>query len=221
MPFSSPSWRLSCWSDGVCRQGRGQNWEMPGSRKFWEARYLIIGLAIRKHLCKYIEAVGWSKWFRNSAKLFLWTPRLIPRFWSWGRNQWLQWQWAKRLAWSVLLQYASLLVPQLCWYSHKCRRSFDSVSDFARKNSKSWGLILLPQWKSDIYWSAPNTANLYQTLDSLRLALYFLLFTLPPHVAYNPQIINNFSQVISPAQQAVQIPKSVCTLLNEDATKRD
>ena len=38
---------------------------------------------------------------------------------------------------------------------------------------------------------------------------------------YNPQTINNSSQVIPPAQKTVQIPKSICTLLNEDATKTD
>lgn len=35
------------------------------------------------------------------------------------------------------------------------------------------------------------------------------------------QTINNFSQVIPPAQQIVQIPKSICSLLNEDATKTE
>lgn len=40
-------------------------------------------------------------------------------------------------------------------------------------------------------------------------------------MAYNPQIVNNSSQVKPPAQQTVQIPKSICALLNEDALKKD
>lgn len=40
-------------------------------------------------------------------------------------------------------------------------------------------------------------------------------------MAYNPQTTNNFSQVTPPINQTIKIPKSVCTLLNEDAEKQD
>ena len=74
-----------------------------------------------------------------------------------------------------------------------------------------------------MFYSALSTANLDQISNSPRLALYFILFTLLPHpsVAYNPSTINNSSQIIPPAQQVVKIPKNICTLLNEDATKKD
>ena len=74
-----------------------------------------------------------------------------------------------------------------------------------------------------MFYGALSTTNLDQISNSPRLALYFLLFTLLPpfNVAYNPSTINNSSQVIPPEQQVVKIPKSICTLLNEDATKKD
>lgn len=131
--------RLDDCHVAVRRQGRGQNLEMPGSRKFWEARYLIIGLTIRKPLCKHIEAMDWSKWFRNSTKLFLWTP----------------------IVWYLIFDHEVATsdfnanepndLRDRYYYNapplpraialHRSRRSFDLVSDFAPKNLKVGSLF--------------------------------------------------------------------------------
>ncbi len=100
---------------------------MSENRWIWEARYIITGLAIRKHLCKYIEAIA-GLLFRNYAKLFLWTPIVWYLHFD---HEVATSDFNANEPKGVFLQYAYLLVPQLCWYSRRSRRSFDSVSDFA------------------------------------------------------------------------------------------
>lgn len=193
------------------------------TRRIWETRYLIIRLAMRKFYANTLKP--WAG--LNDSELlrsFFYELRSFDTSILIIRSQLLT---------SILMSQKACVINTitlrlLTRTTALLIQSYESAKlwfgiQLCTDESKSWELILLPQWKSDIYWSAPNSANLYQILDSLRLALYFLLFTLPshPNVAYNPQTINNSSQVIPPAQQTVQIPKSVCILFNEDATKKD
>lgn len=70
----------------------------------------------------------------------------------------------------------------------------------------------------------PRTINCCQFSHSSSLALHFVLFIHYYRVPISPTIrktTNNYSQVRSPIHQTVKIPKSVRTLLNEDAEKHD
>lgn len=86
-----------------------------------------------------------------------------------------------------------------------------------------WVLIVAQCCRFKNYFKFPSTINCCQFSDTQWLALHFILFTLlpRPNSAYNPQTTNNFSKVIPLIHQTVQFPKSVCTLINEDAEKQD
>ena len=60
-----------------------------------------------------------------------------------------------------------------------------------------------------------------QITSLLKIPAYNKLLPYLTFEAYNPQTTNNFSQAAHPIHQTVQIPISVCTLLNEDAKKQD